>query len=70
VVLWQIRASTLPGPRKDWELAKALLSCILKKVASVSAFPFVIQELEWHILLFLVKVKHKKNYIYINERNI
>lgn len=62
MVLWQIRASTLPGPGRDGELTKAPLCCILKAV-SVSAFP--IQELEWHILLFIVKVKHKKKPLYI-----
>lgn len=67
VVLWQIRASTLPDPGKARELAEAPLCCT-PKVASVSAFPFVTQELEWRILLSIVKVKqvmHEAAFIYI-----
>lgn len=66
-VPWQIRASTLPGPGEDRGLAEAPLCCT-PKVASVSAFPFVTQELEWRILLFIVKVKqvvHEAAFIYI-----
>lgn len=48
------------GPGIDREFPQAPL-CFPKE-ASAYAFPFVLHELEWHILLFIVKVKQVKRW--------
>lgn len=63
VALWHLRASTLPEPGRHRR-------CCTPKVASSSAFPFVTQELEWRILLFIVKVKQVMHEAALKTKNI